>query len=95
MRGYLFVLDHPYITQTNGHGHFTLAGVPPGKYELVVWHANWLEASHSRDADTCQICRITLQPPLEIIRRIEIGPRETRAVEITFPAPQIHPTPPR
>jgi hypothetical protein len=95
MRGYLFVLDHPYITQTDAKGHFTLAGVPPGKYELVVWHPNWLEASHSRDADTCQICRITLQPLLQMVRRIELGPRETRSVEITFPAPQSHPTTPR
>ena len=86
MRGYLFVLDHPYAAETDEHGYFTLWGVPPGRYELVVWHPNWQEASHSRDADTCQICRIVLQPPLEVIQSIELGPRETRALTITLPA---------
>ncbi len=72
MRGYLFVVDHPYITQTDAAGRFSLANVPPGKYELVVWHPNWQEAAHSRDADTCQVCRLTLQPPLEVVRPIEV-----------------------
>jgi hypothetical protein len=95
MRGYLFVLDHPYVAQTDGRGYFTLRDVPPGKYELVVWHPNWFEASHSRDADTCQICRVVLQPPLEVVRLVELGPRETQAVQITLTAPKIGPATPR
>jgi hypothetical protein len=95
MRGYLFVLDHPYVTQTDAQGKFVLRDVPSGKYELVVWHPNWLEASHSRDADTCQICRLVLQPPLEVVRTVEIGPRETRPIQITFPPPQSRTTPTR
>jgi len=87
MRGYLFVVDHPYITCTDAQGYFTLGQVPPGKYELVVWHPNWMEASHARDADTCHICRMTFQPPLEVVRTVEIGPRETRWVEVSLTAP--------
>jgi hypothetical protein len=87
MHGYLFVVDHPYIACTDAQGYFTFDQVPPGKYELVVWHPNWLEASHSRDADTCHICRMTFQPPLEVVRPIEIGPRETRSVDVLLPAP--------
>jgi hypothetical protein len=82
MRGYLLVLDHPYVTLTDAQGYFTLWQVPAGKYELVVWHPNWQEASHSRDADTCQICRMTLQPPLEVVRTLEVGPGETRLVRV-------------
>jgi hypothetical protein len=82
MRGYLHVLDHPYATLTDAQGHFKLAKIPAGQYELVVWHPNWHEAGHSRDADTCQICRLTLQPPLEVVRKIEVASRETRAVQI-------------
>jgi hypothetical protein len=86
MRGYLVVLNHPYITLTDKWGDFTLEGVPPGKYELVVWHPNWEEASHSRDADTCQICRLTLQPPIEVVRSIEIGPKQTRTIDVHLSA---------
>jgi hypothetical protein len=89
MRGYLFVVDNPYFTRTDANGYFTLWQAPPGKYEVVVWHPNWLEASHSRDADTCQICRVTLQQPLEVARTIEVGPRETRVLDVTLPVPHV------
>ncbi len=84
MRGYLFVLDHPYVTQTDAQGNFKLSQVPPGTYELVVWHPNWQEASHARDADTCQICRLTLQPPLEVCQTVTISSGETRTVHVTL-----------
>jgi hypothetical protein len=86
MRGYLIVLDHPYIALTDMWGDFTLEEVPPGKYELVIWHPNWEAANHSRDADTCQICRLTLQPPIEVVRSIEIGPNQTRTVQVHLSA---------
>jgi hypothetical protein len=88
MRGYLFVLEHPYAAETDASGSFTLRGVPPGRYELVVWHPNWQEASHSRDADTCQICRLVLRPPFEAVQAVDLGPRETRAVTVTLPSPR-------
>jgi len=86
MRAYLHVLDNPYATLTDGQGHFTLSQVPPGRYQLVVWHPNWQEAAHARDADTCQVCRLALQPPLEVVRPINIGPSERLSVTITLRA---------
>jgi hypothetical protein len=37
-RAYLAVFDHPYFAVTKPDGSFTIDGVPPGKYKLVVWH---------------------------------------------------------
>ncbi len=38
MIGYVYVVDTPYYTQADGTGAFTIKGVPPGEYELEVWH---------------------------------------------------------
>jgi plastocyanin len=38
MIGYVYVVDSPYYTQADGSGAFTIKGVPPGDYDLEVWH---------------------------------------------------------
>lgn len=38
MVGWVMVLDTPYFAQTQANGQAALAGVPPGKYTLRVWH---------------------------------------------------------
>jgi plastocyanin len=38
MIGYVYVVDSPYYTQADGSGAFTIKGVPPGEYEIEVWH---------------------------------------------------------
>jgi plastocyanin len=38
MIGYVYVVDSPYYAQADGAGAFTIKGVPPGEYEVMVWH---------------------------------------------------------
>ncbi len=38
MRGWLVVLDHPYTAVTGPDGAFVIGDVPPGSYEVAVWH---------------------------------------------------------
>jgi len=38
MRGFLGAFWHPYHFVTNEFGEFRLGSVPPGEYELVIWH---------------------------------------------------------
>ena len=38
MFGFVFVVDTPYYAQAEANGAFTIKGVPPGEYELQVWH---------------------------------------------------------
>jgi plastocyanin len=38
MIGYVFVVDSPYYAQADAGGAFTVKGVPPGDYEIEVWH---------------------------------------------------------
>jgi plastocyanin len=38
MRGFVLVLDNPFFVTPDPRGRFVLSGVPPGDYQLVVWH---------------------------------------------------------
>ncbi len=72
MRGYLFVDDHPYYTQTDAEGHYTLERVPPGHYEVVCWLPDWREDRHERDPETALVTRVFFRPPLEWVSPVEV-----------------------
>ena len=38
MENRFYVVDNPYFSISDQHGHFTINQVPPGDYKLVVWH---------------------------------------------------------
>ena len=38
MKGFVIVAEHPYYAVTGDGGSFQLRDVPPGTYELEVWH---------------------------------------------------------
>lgn len=38
MRGWIWVLDHPYGAVSDKDGSFTITDIPPGAYKLKAWH---------------------------------------------------------
>ncbi len=38
MTGYIRVLEHPFFAVTQKDGTFEIRGLPPGEYEVSVWH---------------------------------------------------------
>jgi hypothetical protein len=38
MEGWTVVLPHPYFSITGENGEFSLKDIPPGAYNLIVWH---------------------------------------------------------
>jgi hypothetical protein len=86
MRGYLFVDDHPYYTRSDAEGRFRLPQVPPGEYELVCRHPNWLEEAHELDADTGLVVRVTFRSPVVISRPVRVDPSATADATFTLSA---------
>lgn len=41
MNAEILVVNHPYYSVTDEHGHFELTNVPPGQYVLTAWHEGW------------------------------------------------------
>jgi hypothetical protein len=87
MRGYLFVDEHPYYTRTDAQGQFVLEQVPPGRYEVVCWMANWIEAFGERDPETNIITRLFFRAPIEHVQPVTIPadkPATTRELQFQF-----------
>jgi hypothetical protein len=38
MLGFVVVVDSPWYGQAESNGAFAIKGVPPGDYELTIWH---------------------------------------------------------
>lgn len=38
MTAYVHVMEHPFFAVTQQDGTFTILGLPPGEYEVSVWH---------------------------------------------------------
>ncbi len=42
MRAFLLVFPHPYFAQTDAAGLFRISGIPPGTYQVRMWHPGWV-----------------------------------------------------
>jgi plastocyanin len=38
MHAYIFVMDHPFFSVSDGDGAYAIQGLPPGDYTLECWH---------------------------------------------------------
>jgi hypothetical protein len=86
MRAHLLVDDHPYYTRTDAEGRFTLAQVPPGRYDVVCWMPNWNKERHERNPDTGFIARWFFRPPAEIVQSVTLEPSESCEVKLSVAA---------
>lgn len=48
------IMSHPFFAVTGPDGSFSLKGVPPGEYELVVWHEKLGSATEKIQIGTSQ-----------------------------------------
>lgn len=64
MSAYIVVTEKPYYALTDANGNFMLEGIPPGAYEMEVWH-EWLgkhrESLNIKEGE--QTISVTLEAP--------------------------------
>jgi len=48
MNGYIDVVDTPWFAQADASGNFRISGVPPGDYDVEVWHESAARATKQR-----------------------------------------------
>jgi hypothetical protein len=67
-RGYVAVLPHPYFAVTGRNGAFNIQGLPPGEYEVVVWHEKFKEMRMkvSVGARESKVTNFTLKYPGDV-----------------------------
>ena len=41
MSAHVVVAEHPYMAVTDTQGRYQIDGIPPGKYEVEIWHEGW------------------------------------------------------
>ena len=46
MTALIRVFDHPYFSQPDAAGRFTIPDVPPGRYRVVAWHERVGDVTH-------------------------------------------------
>lgn len=45
MSAYIMVAEHPYYAVTDARGNYSIKDIPPGQYQLVMWHEG-IKVSH-------------------------------------------------
>lgn len=66
MRGYFLVFDHPYHAISDEDGNFTMDNIPPGKYNLKLWHESWQLTGQDEDG------RLLYGEPVILTKEVEI-----------------------
>lgn len=59
------VFDHPYFARPDRNGHFELAGLLPGRYEIVAWHERVGEQMRMVTVDAARTAYVAYSLPME------------------------------
>jgi hypothetical protein len=86
MNSWVLSLEHPYFSVTDEEGRFEIRDIPPGRYELVAWHAgyhitNWSVYEESVKAGSEEIERPVYDDPHIVVKEIEVRAHQTTRVE--------------
>jgi hypothetical protein len=48
MKAYVYVLETPFFAKTDDNGQATIADLPPGEYDVQVWHPRINKSSEKK-----------------------------------------------
>lgn len=64
IQGQIIASPTPWITRTDTAGNFSFEGVPPGDWQVLLYHPGWAEKSWERDGETLEPSLVHLGPDL-------------------------------
>lgn len=76
MEGWSVVLPHPYVTMAGKQGEFSITDIPPGTYNLVIWHP-------LGQANTT----IHILPDLTVSLNVDVSSKSATIYEESSPVP--------
>jgi plastocyanin len=82
MSAYIVVIGHPYYAVTDENGRYVLEGVPPGRYNVRMWH----EGVHitRTEMEKGAVKRYNYESPYELVKEVEVLPNRRVTLDFEF-----------
>ncbi len=74
MAAWMVVHDSPYLAVTDERGAFRIEDIPPGAYQVTVWHEGFRRRGHDKHG------RPVYEAPHTITKEVTVPPRSTTTV---------------
>jgi len=78
MSAYIYVVAHPYFALTDGKGRFQIDDIPPGTYNLKMWHEGIVIARTAKEGKV--VSKYYFEAPYEQAQPVTIRNGETATV---------------
>jgi hypothetical protein len=80
MSAYIMVAEHPYYTVTDREGRFMLENIPPGTYQVKVWHEG--VASSRSEIENGKVKKYIFEEPYEMKKTVDVP--SAGSVDVNF-----------
>jgi hypothetical protein len=84
MNAEMMVVSHPYYAVTDESGGFELTEVPPGEYQIMVWHEGWNLVGNENTYDVLtekKVQRPLFTEPRTWEKKVEVKPNEKTTID--------------
>ena len=78
MSAYIMYIDHPYYALTDSQGNFILEDIPPGSYNLKMWHEGVAITRTEMERETVK--KYYYEEPYESVREVAVLSGQTATV---------------
>lgn len=82
MSAYIWSVRHPYYAVTAEDGSYELADIPPGEYELAIWHPGW-DAQVTKNASG-QPAGYSYGPAIEKSAKIKVTAKAAQTADFVL-----------